>query len=554
MFRTRCQTRRRKLSICLFFLHIFIIIIITDDHSKRMGMAHLLGQLSLPPNPSLALPLLHRAALLASLTCPQPAYVYALLLLNDFTLPSLPSSLLHPSIFAPFIPLDSSPHLEARKHLERAAFLHFSPAQYKLGHAYEFAEPPFPFHPILSVQYYSLASQQGESEADMALSKWFLCGSGGAASSSNSVSPIGGFEKDETLALHFASKAASKSLPSALFAMGYYAEVGVGQPKDVNKARDWYRRAVQSGNEDASERLRALDALLRSHTATPTQSGGISREEHERLTESRLIRRRTLAQQRMANEPISPPWDGKVFPTLLQEQNRGYVYTQGDGTRIVETIRKNSLKEKEGDVNYDPTPQSQSQPQPRGRSQSPRALPPQPQPVPVKVPLQPRYPWGDNVPGPLSAPLPHSNSDSSPNSRTTSRNASPTSRPYSLLYYGTDGSTGRKVKTPPPPMGGRERSQSPAPVVPGRGAGAKAGRMRLNLNDEATVSTPTSAIPAMTNTTTTTTTSNSTPTPLPPSITTTTVKPLTPNRAPAQTFAEMGVFGAKVEEKECVIM
>ena len=52
--------------------------------------------------------------------------------------------------------------LEARKHLERAAFLHFAPAQYKLGHAYEFAEPPFPFDPLLSVQYYSLASQQGE--------------------------------------------------------------------------------------------------------------------------------------------------------------------------------------------------------------------------------------------------------------------------------------------------------------------------------------------------------------------------------------------------------
>jgi hypothetical protein len=55
----------------------------------------------------------------------------------------------------------------------------FSPAQHKLGHAYEFAGPPFPFDAILSVQHYSLASQQGEPEADMALSKWFLCGSGG---------------------------------------------------------------------------------------------------------------------------------------------------------------------------------------------------------------------------------------------------------------------------------------------------------------------------------------------------------------------------------------
>ena len=95
--------------------------------------------------------------------------------------------------------------------------------------------------------------------------------------------------------------------------MGYYAEVGVGQPNDINKAREWYRRAVQSGNEDALERLRALDALVQSRTVTAAQSGGISREEHERLTQSRLVRRRTMAMQRMANEPVSPPWDGKVL-------------------------------------------------------------------------------------------------------------------------------------------------------------------------------------------------------------------------------------------------
>lgn len=40
----------------------------------------------------------------------------------------------------------------------------------------------------------SLASQQGEAEADMALSKWFLCGAEGA------------FEKDENLAYVFAEK------------------------------------------------------------------------------------------------------------------------------------------------------------------------------------------------------------------------------------------------------------------------------------------------------------------------------------------------------------
>jgi TPR repeat protein len=200
----------------------------------RMGMAHLLGQLSLPQNITVALPLLQRAATLATLQVPQPAYVYSLLLLSEFTQITVP-----PALFAPLIPPLSSPTLEARKHLERAAFLHFPAAQYKLGHAYEFAEAPFPFDPLLSVQYYSLASEQGESEADMALSKWFLCGSNGAAGGQGGVG--GGFEKDEALALTFADKAAKKGLPSAEFAMGYYAEVGVGRPKDIKTATEWYQ-------------------------------------------------------------------------------------------------------------------------------------------------------------------------------------------------------------------------------------------------------------------------------------------------------------------------
>jgi hypothetical protein len=202
-----------------------------------MGMAHLLGQLSLPATPAAALPLLHRAATLASLATPQPAYVYALLLLAEFTQVTVP-----PALLAPLIPAGSSPTLEARTHLERAAYLHFGAAQYKLGHAYEFAEPPFPFDPLLSVQYYSLASQQGEVEADMALSKWFLCGSGGAAAAAGRTEgAAGGFEKDEGLARTFAEKAARKGLPSAEFAMGYYAEVGVGQQRDLGKAMEWYQ-------------------------------------------------------------------------------------------------------------------------------------------------------------------------------------------------------------------------------------------------------------------------------------------------------------------------
>ena len=190
-------------------------------------MAHLLGQLGLPPRPDIALPLLQRAATLATIQVAQPAYVYGLLLLGEFS-----QAIISPHFFSAVLPPGVSPQLEARKHLERAAYLNFAPAQYKLAHAYEFAEPPFPFDALLSVQYYSLASQQGEVDADMALSKWFLCGAEGA------------FDKDESLAYTFAEKAALKGLPSAEFALGYYAEVGVGRPKDFDAARRWYQRVT----------------------------------------------------------------------------------------------------------------------------------------------------------------------------------------------------------------------------------------------------------------------------------------------------------------------
>lgn len=194
-----------------------------------MGISYLFGQLGNAQSSELSLPLLHRAASLATLAFPHPAYLYGLLLLDDLADASIPSDL-----FAPYIPTGSSPTLEGRKYLERAAHLHFAPAQYKLGYAYELAKLSFHFDPLLSIRYYSLASELGEAEASMALSRWFLCGSAVA----------GGFEKDEVLALKFAQQAAKQKLPSAEFAMGYYSEVGVGTPQDLDAAINWYRKVI----------------------------------------------------------------------------------------------------------------------------------------------------------------------------------------------------------------------------------------------------------------------------------------------------------------------
>jgi len=82
---------------------------------------------------------------------------------------------------APFLPPGSTPQLEAKRYLERAAYFGNGAAQFKLGHAYEFGVAPFPPDPLLSVQYYSLAAQVrlvtitvGRMDADMRCSAGIL--------------------------------------------------------------------------------------------------------------------------------------------------------------------------------------------------------------------------------------------------------------------------------------------------------------------------------------------------------------------------------------------
>ncbi|KAJ6571659.1 hypothetical protein B0H19DRAFT_1219035 [Mycena capillaripes] len=255
----------------------------------RLGTAHLLAQLGMQADASAALPYLHQAAVRATLQCPQPAYVFALILLGEFTPAPTP---VPAQLLQAYLPQGQTREAYARSMLERAAALHFAPAQYKLGHAFEFAVPAsaFPFDPLLSVQWYSLASQAGEAEADMALSKWFLCGAEGA------------FDKDEALARTFAAKAAAKGLPSGEFAMGYYNEVGIGGGLDLGEARGWYGKAAAHGNTDAGERLRALAQSV---------PQALSRTEHDALTGDKLVRKRTQARIR-SDQERNPHDDGPL--------------------------------------------------------------------------------------------------------------------------------------------------------------------------------------------------------------------------------------------------
>jgi TPR repeat protein len=219
----------------------------------RLGMMVLLGQHGQMQDFQRGLSLICAAAQNADENAPQGAYVLGMLQAGELCQVSVPDGFLLRDIN------------QARINIERAAFLGFAKAQVKMGSAYELCELGCDFNPALSLHYNNLAARQGEVEAEMAISKWFLAGHEGV------------FEKDEEMAFAYAQRAAQDGLPTAQFAMGYFHEIGIFVPANLHVAKDWYNKAAASGNTDAAGRI---DSLSRSKT--------LSRKDHERIAVSKI--------------------------------------------------------------------------------------------------------------------------------------------------------------------------------------------------------------------------------------------------------------------------
>lgn len=252
----------------------------------RMGMATLLGQLDITANVPEGVRLLRTAADMSTVDTPHPAYIYALLLVGELEGVHVPRTTLAEAEGLPASAAAAPETLypSVRKYLQRAAYLNLALAQYKCGWCFEHAQLSFPFDPLMSVQYYSAASQGGEPDADMALSKWFLCGAEGC------------FDKNETLAWTFAERAAKHQLPTAEFALGYYMEVGIGTQVNLAGAQRWYEKAAAQGNTDAADRLAALKQ---------SQEAQLSRAQHQENLDARLYSEHTLARSRSTDEPLA---------------------------------------------------------------------------------------------------------------------------------------------------------------------------------------------------------------------------------------------------------
>ncbi|WEW60391.1 hypothetical protein PRK78_005876 [Emydomyces testavorans] len=219
----------------------------------RLGMMILLGQHGQRQDYTVGLDHIRYAAQTCDENAPQGAYVYGMLLARELPQVAVPEE---------FLSLDLS---GARINIEKAAYHGFAKAQVKMGAAYELCQLGCDFDPALSLHYNALAARQGEPEAEMAISKWFLCGHEGV------------FEKNDEMAFIYAKRAAQNGLPTAEFALGYFYEIGIHVPVDIKEARSWYAKAAASGNKDATSRI---DSISRSKT--------LSRKDHERVAIARI--------------------------------------------------------------------------------------------------------------------------------------------------------------------------------------------------------------------------------------------------------------------------
>ena len=115
---------------------------------------------------------------------------------------------------------------------QQAAELGYKFSQFRLGCAFEYGLMGCPVDPRLSIMWYSRAATQEEHQSELALSGWYLTGSEGV------------LQQSDTEAYLWARKAAMAGLAKAEYAMGYFTEVGIGIPANLEDAKRWYWRAA----------------------------------------------------------------------------------------------------------------------------------------------------------------------------------------------------------------------------------------------------------------------------------------------------------------------
>ena len=180
----------------------------------KLGMVLLSGLLGQERNPREAVAWLRRAAEQADEQNPHALHELGLL---------------HELPEGRIVPYDP---VYARNLFTKAAQLGYTQSQFKLGQCYEYGALGCPVDPRRSIAWYTKAAEKGNAEAELALSGWYLTGSEGVLKQSDSEAYL------------WARRAANKGLSKAEYAVGYYAEEGIGVKQDIELAKRWYMRAA----------------------------------------------------------------------------------------------------------------------------------------------------------------------------------------------------------------------------------------------------------------------------------------------------------------------
>jgi TPR repeat protein len=181
----------------------------------KMGMILLKGLLGQPKNPREAVGWLKRAAERSD--AENPHALHELGLLYESAQPN--DAILRDEQYAFSL-------------FKQAAELGYKFSQFRLGCVFEYGLMGCPVDPRLSIMWYSKAATQEEHQSELALSGWYLTGSDGV------------LQQSDTEAYLWARKAAMAGLAKAEYAMGYFTEVGIGVPENMEDAKRWYWRAA----------------------------------------------------------------------------------------------------------------------------------------------------------------------------------------------------------------------------------------------------------------------------------------------------------------------
>jgi hypothetical protein len=103
------------------------------------------------------------------------------------------------------------------------------------------------------------------------------------------------------LAYEYARRAAQAQLPTAEFAMGYFNEIGMHVPVNLEKALEWYEKAAKNGNADATARI---ESISKSRTLSKTDHEKVAINKIKSTHGSMRGQRPARLQQKLAAPPL----------------------------------------------------------------------------------------------------------------------------------------------------------------------------------------------------------------------------------------------------------